>query len=89
MTNMKQMLAELKAAEEATNKVDKQWDAEPENEALAAEWREAYKREMDAYFALREEIGRVTGGKISPKDAGLMIRAKRAELEALIARMEG
>lgn len=89
MTNMKQLLAALKAAEEESNKVDNLWDADPENDALAAEWSAAYKKEMDAYFSLRDAIVKTTRGKINPKDAGLMIRAKRNELEALVARMEG
>lgn len=89
MTNMKQMLAALKAAEEEANKADNLWDADPENDALAAEWTAAYRKEMDAYFALRDAIVKATRGKINQKDAGLMIRAKRDELEALVARMEG
>lgn len=89
MTNMKQLLTALKAAEEEANKADNMWDADPENDALAAEWTAAYRKQMDAYFALRDEIVKTTRGKIDPKTAGLMIRAKRNELEALVARMEG
>lgn len=89
MTNMKQLLAVLKAAEEEANKADDLWEADPENDALAAEWTEAYRKQMDAYFALRDAIVKTTRGKINQKDAGLMIRAKRNELEALVARMEG
>lgn len=89
MTNMKQLLAALKAAEEEANKADNLWDADPENDALAAEWTEAYRKQMDAYFALRDAIVKTTHGKIGPKDAGLMIRSKRDELEALILRMAG
>lgn len=89
MTNMKQLLAALKAAEEESNKMDNLWGADPENDALAEEWSAAFNKEMDAYFALRDEIVKVTYGKIDRENAGLMIRAKRDELEALIARMEG
>lgn len=87
MKNLKTLMNALRIAEEITSKADAAWDNEPENEELEAAFDKAYAKEFEAFENLVDGIMSVTGGKIDRKTAGLMIRKKREQLEALIARI--
>lgn len=84
---MNELLEALKAAEEKANRIDKAWEADPENEELEAAFDEAYAAEHKALEAVANEIVKFTSDKIDFQTASVMIRKKRAELESLIARL--
>lgn len=84
---MKELLEALKAAEEKASRIDKAWEADPENEELEAAFDEAYIAEYKALEAVANEIVKFTSGKIDFNTAKRMIYKKRAELESLIAKL--
>lgn len=57
---MKTLLNKLQAAIEITNAVDDRWAAEPENEAIEAEWQRCYEAEYAARTELASAITRLT-----------------------------
>lgn len=84
---MKELLKALEIAESKANEIDAAWDADPENEALEVAFDEAYAAEHKAFEAVVEEMVSITSGRIDRHTASLMLRSKRKEVEALVARM--
>lgn len=87
MIDIKKLFKALETAEAATNKLDMQLEAEPENEKISAAWDKAYSKEFKAHEALVAGIVEMTSGMIDSKTARIMISAKRAELKNLISRL--
>ena len=81
----KKLLANLKAAESETNRIDALWEESPEDEAIEEAWNKAYKAEWEAAEKVAEFINSFAG--IDMKTARQMVRQKRDQLESLAARM--
>lgn len=87
MVDIKKLFTALEKAEEITNKLDAQLEAEPENEKISAAWDKAYSKEFKAHEALVAGIVEMTSGMIDDKTARAMIAKKRPELKNLISRL--
>lgn len=85
MNKIKALLEALEAAEKKSDKIDEAYEQDPENEALEAEWSAAYKAEWEAMETLRDEIVKVTGGKVDKKIAQKLIIAHRQTLKDILA----
>ena len=84
---IKNLMNELVKAESAMNDLDALYEANPENEEIEKRWDAQYKIMWDAREALEDEIVKITAGKITKKIAHAMVAGKRAELQALVARL--
>lgn len=84
---IKEMFKEYKEAEARASIIDEAWENDYENEALEAEWIEAYKAEHEALQKLIAEVGDLTNGLIDSKTARAMIVGHRDEFEKLIDRI--
>ena len=84
---IKTLLENLEAAEAKSDMIDEAWENDYSNEELEKAWNEAYKAENEAFNKVVSEIVTMTAGMIDEKTAGLMLRAKRAELKALVLKI--
>ena len=74
---IKEMFAELEAAEANMNVIDEMFDNDPENEAIENAWNRAYEKEFEAFTNVVNEIVTISNGMIDNKTAAMMLRAKR------------
>jgi hypothetical protein len=84
---IKRLWAEYEKAENLSDDLYRQLEADPENEKIEAAWDEAYNKEFSAFKALEAEIVKITSGMIEPDVARAMITTKREQLKSLIARL--
>lgn len=84
---IKEMFAELEAAEANMNVIDEMFDNDPENEAIENAWNRAYEKEFEAFTNVVNEIVTISNSMIDNKTAAMMLRAKRNELKNLISRI--
>ena len=87
MQKLKELFNQLESAEAETIRLDSLVEENPENEAIEAEWDEAYKKEYDIKMLLASHIVEMTSGKIDLKTANMMILSKREQLKTLILKI--
>lgn len=87
MEKLKTLFNQLESAEAETLRLDSLIEENPENEAIEAEWDEAYKKEYDIKMLLVSHIVEMTSGKIDLKTANMMILSKREQLKTLILKI--
>ena len=87
MEKLKALFNQLEVAEAETLRLDSLIEENPENEAIEAEWDEAYKKEYDVKMSLASHIVEMTSGKIDMKTANMMILSKREQLKTLILKI--
>jgi hypothetical protein len=85
--DIKDLLAALEAAEKKSDELDIAYEKEPENQALEAEWMDAYRAENEAFGKLKAAIASFTNGAIDEKAASALIMGKRTELKNLLSRV--
>ena len=84
---IKRLMNELVKAEDVMNELDELFEMNPENGEIESRWDAQYKVVWDAREALEDEIVKITAGQITKKIAHIMVGGKRAELQALVARL--
>lgn len=82
---MKELLEKINAAELEANRIDKLWEADPDNAELEAQWDAAYKTEGATFAKVVSELVKITSGQIDRSTAASMLRSKRAEVEKLFS----
>ena len=87
MEKLKELFNQLESAEAETLRLDSLIEENPENEAIEAEWDEAYKKEYDIKMSLVSHIVEMTSGKIDLKTAHTMIMSRREQLKTLILKI--
>ena len=87
MEKLKALFNQLESAEAETLRLDSLIEENPEDEAIEAEWDEAYKKEYDIKMLLASHIVEMTSGKIDLKTANMMILSKREQLKTLILKI--
>lgn len=87
MEKFKALFNQLESAEAETLRLDSLVEENPENEAIEAEWDEAYKKEYNVKMLLVNHIVEMTSGKIDLKTANIMILSKREQLKTLVLKI--
>ena len=87
MEKLKELFNQLESAEAETLRLDSLIEENPKNEAIEAEWDEAYKKEYDIKMSLVSHIVTFTSGKIDLKTAHTMIMSRREQLKTLILKI--
>lgn len=78
-------LQELERLEEVANRIEEDYDREPENAEFEKAFDAAYKEEFNAYVSAAKYIEYITAGRIDFLTAKAMIKTKREELKQLLA----
>lgn len=81
----KAALKQLEAAEEAANKAEAAYEAEPEDAEKEEAFDTAYKAEFTEFIMVSELLVEMTNGRIGEKIAREMVRTKRDEILNLLA----
>ena len=81
------LLHDLEVQERYTDKIEAEWEQEPENEQLEKAFDEAYREQFKTFEMLAEAICDITHGQIDGKTARAMINGKREELRNLLKKI--
>ena len=84
---MKELLKRLEKAERETNRLEKLYDVDFENEELEKEFDKAYELQFKLFNELVNEISKITNGKIDVTTARQMINDKRQQLAMIFERV--
>ena len=82
---IKSLFKKMVDAEKKLDAIEKEWEANPNNEKMEDAWSKQYDITFDATTAVAKEIETLIG--VKPSIARSMIFSKRAELESLINRI--
>lgn len=85
---LKKLLNNLDAAVAETNRIDDEWEKDPENKALEAEWNRAYKAEYEAHQAFTKALVDASQGRLTRENVRALYFTKHEELKNLIERMQ-
>lgn len=78
-------LQELERLEEVANRIEEDYDREPENAEFEKAFDAAYKEEFNAYVSAAKYIEYITAGRIDFLTAKAMLQTKREELKQILA----
>jgi hypothetical protein len=81
---MKNLFEAYEAAKQESDAIDAKLEAEPENEAIEAEFDAAYKKYFDSFMKLSSAIVRFSNNKIDEKTARLLINTKYDAIKELL-----
>lgn len=84
---IKRLFAEMEEAERISDELYVAWEQDPESAELEAAWYAAYEAEHAAFFAVVDEVVKITGGAIDATTARLMLFKKRDKFGSLVARL--
>lgn len=84
---IKKIMNDLVNAEKIMDQLDVMYEENPESETIEKSWNKQYKVVYDLHSRLEDEIVKITAGKVDKRTAHAMVGGKRAELQALIARL--
>lgn len=77
-------LEELAILEAETDRVEREYDGNPESMAAEQAFDVAYRKEHAAFMEVSKRISELSGGKISARSARAMVRTKREDLEKIL-----
>ncbi|MBS6062652.1 MAG: hypothetical protein KH972_02150 [Peptostreptococcaceae bacterium] len=84
---MKELLKRLEKAERETNRLEKLYEVDFENEELEKEFDKAYELQFKLFNELANEISKTTNAKIDVATARQLINDKRQQLAMIFERV--